>query len=115
MNYNNDQISNFSSILKDKIELFQATIKKQGKVFKLCIEEDVYVLADPYAIDRIVNNIIENAIHPKLLDADETLSVRNSINTGKLIKFFKKCFNYFGKKNGLSSRYVEFGEEIGSF
>jgi signal transduction histidine kinase/DNA-binding NarL/FixJ family response regulator len=60
--YNHEQISNFSEILKNSLVLFEYYCHKQTMECHKDIEEDVFIQADPNAIDRIVNNLIENAI-----------------------------------------------------
>lgn len=60
--YNHNQISNFSEIIKGSLVLFEHYCQKQIISCKKNIEEHVFIKADPNAIDRIVNNVIENAI-----------------------------------------------------
>jgi len=60
--YNHNQISNFSEIIKGSLVLFEYYFKKQIISCNKNIEENVFIKADPNAIDRIVNNVIENAI-----------------------------------------------------
>jgi signal transduction histidine kinase/DNA-binding NarL/FixJ family response regulator len=60
--YNHNQISNFSEIIKSSLVLFEYYCQKQIISCNKNIEENVFIKADPNAIDRIVNNVIENAI-----------------------------------------------------
>jgi len=60
--YNHNQITNFSEIIKSSLILFEYYCKKQIISCHKNIEENVFIKADPNAIDRIVNNVIENAI-----------------------------------------------------
>lgn len=60
--YNHNQITNFSEIIKSSLVLFEYYCKKQFISCHKNIEENVFIKADPNAIDRIVNNVIENAI-----------------------------------------------------
>lgn len=60
--YNHKQISNFSEIIKSSLVLFEYYCKKQIISCNKYIEDNVFIKADPNAIDRIVNNVIENAI-----------------------------------------------------
>ena len=60
--YNHNQISNFSEIIKGSLVLFEYYCQKQIISCNKNIEENVFIKADPHAIDRIVNNLIENAI-----------------------------------------------------
>lgn len=60
--YNHNQITDFSEILKNSIILFEYYCKKQNLICHKDIEENIFIKADPNAINRIVNNLIENAI-----------------------------------------------------
>jgi len=60
--YNHTQISSFSEIIKSSLVLFEYYCQKQIISCNKNIEENVFIKADPNAIDRIVNNVIENAI-----------------------------------------------------
>ena len=60
--YNHNQVSNFSEILKKSLILFDYYCQKQTIKCEQEIEENVLIKADPNSIDRIVNNLIENAI-----------------------------------------------------
>ena len=60
--YNHNQISNFSEIIKSSLVLFEYYCEKQIISCNKHIEDNAFIKADPNAIDRIVNNVIENAI-----------------------------------------------------
>ena len=60
--YNNDQVSNFTSLLNDKVELFRLAAQKRGIGLRAHVDKQLYVRAHPGAVDRIVNNLLENAI-----------------------------------------------------
>lgn len=60
--YNHDLISNFTEILNDSLVLFKEFSKKKGIELNGTVENDIFTKADPVAINRIVNNLIENAI-----------------------------------------------------
>ena len=60
--YNQNQKSNFSEILKSSLILFEFYCQRQFIECYKNIEENIFIKADPNAIDRIVNNLIENAI-----------------------------------------------------
>jgi signal transduction histidine kinase/DNA-binding NarL/FixJ family response regulator len=60
--YNHDQIAEFSKILNDDVVLFQKySLKKAIEVIP-SIEDDIFIKADAEALNRIINNVIENAI-----------------------------------------------------
>lgn len=60
--YNHSQIINLSDILIDKIELFKSIAENKKIIIETDIEYDIFIKSDPYAIDRIINNLIDNAI-----------------------------------------------------
>ncbi len=60
--YKHNRTSDFSAILSNSLPLFQHYCNIQKIICSVLIEDDLIVLADPHAINRIVNNIIENAI-----------------------------------------------------
>ena len=60
--YRHNKVSDFSEILKSSLPLFEYYCSKQNIKLKTSIEENIYLKADPNAINRIGNNIIENAI-----------------------------------------------------
>jgi signal transduction histidine kinase/DNA-binding NarL/FixJ family response regulator len=60
--YNHEQVSNFSVLLNAKLILFQTAAKRKGLKFHFRVEEGICIQAHPGAIDRIVNNILDNAI-----------------------------------------------------
>jgi signal transduction histidine kinase/DNA-binding NarL/FixJ family response regulator len=80
--YNHNQVSNFSDILKESIVLFEFYCQKQTIQCDKQIEEDVFIKADPNAIDRIVNNLIENAI--KFSNAGGNIEITLKTNENKI-------------------------------
>ncbi|MBX9853536.1 MAG: response regulator, partial [Cytophagaceae bacterium] len=60
--YNHDQITNFSKLLNDNIGLFKQFALKKNIRLSNSIENEVFIKADPQALIRIINNLIENAI-----------------------------------------------------
>jgi len=61
--YNHNQIINLSNILNEKIKLFtEIAWKNRIKIISNNIDNNIAVKIDPYAIDRIINNLIDNAI-----------------------------------------------------
>ncbi|SDW51159.1 Signal transduction histidine kinase [Hydrobacter penzbergensis] len=60
--YTHDQVSDISSILRDSLPLFQHYCVKHKIECSTIVEENILVKADPNAIFRIINNIVENAI-----------------------------------------------------
>jgi signal transduction histidine kinase/DNA-binding NarL/FixJ family response regulator len=60
--YNHNYLSNFSSLLTESVALFKVLANKKQIEITSNIEEDIYIKADPSAVCRIINNLIENAI-----------------------------------------------------
>ncbi len=60
--YNHDRVSNISSLLNDKVALFRSAAAKKVLRFNSIVDSGLYVKAHPGAVDRIVNNLLENAI-----------------------------------------------------
>lgn len=66
--YKHNQISDFSGILRDSLPLFKHYCVKHEIECSTCVDDNIFVKADPNALYRIVNNIVENAI--KFTDPD---------------------------------------------
>ncbi|MBA4056916.1 MAG: hypothetical protein C0490_19535, partial [Marivirga sp.] len=60
--YNHETVSNFSALLSSKLVLFESIAKRKSITINSNLISDVFIRSHPGAIDRIVNNIIENAI-----------------------------------------------------
>lgn len=60
--YDHTQIINLSEALNNKIVLFTINAKQKSIVFEKKIEQNIYIKIDPFALDRILNNLFDNAI-----------------------------------------------------
>lgn len=60
--YNHNLIADFSEVLSDSLILFQKYAAKKNIKLTSEIENNVLIKADPLSINRIVNNLLENAI-----------------------------------------------------
>lgn len=60
--YNHRFISNFSRVLADNLVLFKVYCSKKKIQLTESIESDMFIKAHPQSLDRIINNLIENAI-----------------------------------------------------
>lgn len=60
--YNHDQIINFSHMVKTKVIYFTEIAKRKNITLKSTLADNLYTTLDPYAGDRIVNNLMDNAI-----------------------------------------------------
>lgn len=59
--YNHDKLLDFSKLLKTKGPLLESFAVRNGVKLSMDINDSVFVKAHPGAIDRIVNNLVENA------------------------------------------------------
>ena len=60
--YNHNKFTDFSELISDSILLFSSLARKKQIEVNHRIEPDVYIKADPLAINRIINNLFDNAI-----------------------------------------------------
>lgn len=60
--YDHNQIFNLSEFLKKKIDLFRQLAVQKGINLLASIEMEYFVKADPIALDRVINNLLDNAI-----------------------------------------------------
>ncbi len=81
--YRHDQVSNFSNILKNSLSLFEYYCKRQKIKCDKSITDNIFIKADPNAINRIVNNLIENAI--KFSNTGELIEISLTAIKDKII------------------------------
>lgn len=81
--YKHNRISDFSAILRNSLPLFQHYCYMQKITCNVSIEDDLVVKADPNAINRIVNNIVENAI--KFTDEDGEITISLTKQEDKIV------------------------------
>lgn len=60
--YNHNQVVDLSSVLKPYPLLFKSVADRYGITIHAQIEEGLVINIDPSAIDRIINNLLDNAI-----------------------------------------------------
>ncbi|HYF69959.1 MAG TPA: ATP-binding protein [Ohtaekwangia sp.] len=60
--YDHSMLSDFSELLEWKIPLFKVLADKKGITLSSTIQKHVMTKANPSAIDRIINNLLENAV-----------------------------------------------------
>lgn len=83
--YKHNKVSDFSAILESSLPLFEYYCNKQNIRFEAEVEKNLFVKADPNAINRIVNNLIENAI--KFTGAGGEIKVSLTVKEDKLFFF----------------------------
>ncbi|MEJ7823066.1 MAG: ATP-binding protein, partial [Chitinophagaceae bacterium] len=87
--YNHDQVSDFSEILKDNLILFKKYSQIRNIKLNDNVQNNVFIKADPVSINRIVINLIENAI--KFSEHDCEINVSLQSEGGKVIFSVKDC------------------------
>lgn len=87
--YNHNQVCNFSEILSDNLVLFKKFAKNKNIVLRDDVEPDLFVKADPVAINRIIINLIENAI--KFSDNDCEIEILLQAHDDKTFFSVKDC------------------------
>jgi len=107
--YNHGQVTDFSSLLKQSIDLFKPYSEKMGIHLQATIEEGVFINADALALNRVINNLIENAIkYGKDGDRIEVTLTTNKNNISFVVKdnghgirtkFHKKIFEGYYQIN----------------
>ncbi|MDB5274173.1 MAG: hypothetical protein JWO58_2540 [Chitinophagaceae bacterium] len=107
--YNHGQVADFSSLLNQSIELFKPYSQKMGMTLQSEIEDRIYINADPVALNRIINNLIENAIRYGKERGQINVSLHNDNNNiifsvkddghGIRSKFHKKIFEGYYQIN----------------
>ncbi len=60
--YDNEQVFNISDLFSAKMPFFRTLAERKKIRFKSSIEESLFIQADPLAIDRIINNLLDNAV-----------------------------------------------------
>ncbi|GEP97503.1 ATP-binding response regulator [Chitinophaga cymbidii] len=80
--YHHAQVISFSRILEDNLVLYRSYCEKKQLALTEQIGEDIYIKADPEAISRIINNLVENAI--KYTDRGGKISVMLEEKEGKV-------------------------------
>ncbi len=81
--YKHNKITDIGEILNNSLPLFEYYCTKQNIRLKTFIGKNLCVKADPNAINRIVNNIIENAI--KFTDAGGEITISLTQKNGKIL------------------------------
>lgn len=81
--YNHNQILDFSQMLNDSLALFEYYCENRNISLIADIEESIFIKADINGINRIVNNLVENAI--KFSDTGGEITITLKSNDNKII------------------------------
>ncbi len=60
--YRHDQVSDFSGILLNDVILFRETARRKGIRLEDAVEPGVFVAVDPEALERVIGNLLHNAV-----------------------------------------------------
>ncbi|MBN2440249.1 MAG: substrate-binding domain-containing protein [Spirochaetales bacterium] len=60
--YNHQQLIQLSLMIENKVIMFREIAKKKNIRITSAVEERIFIRADPWAVDRILNNLMDNAI-----------------------------------------------------
>ena len=83
--YDHNQVINISEIIKEKIILFKEISNRKNIKIKSDIAVEVYIKMDIYAFDRIINNLIDNAIKYTDNGGEIRISLRKYRDNSELI------------------------------
>lgn len=95
--YNHTVISDLSDIVNEVLKIFEPYANKRLIALTASVEDNIYVKADPSALNRVVNNLIENAI--KFSEDNSVIHIKLSSN-GERVNFLVKDFGV-----GISAEY----------
>ncbi len=59
---NHNQVINLTSIIKEKAIFFKEAVLSKQLHLDANLEDNVFIKADPFAIDKVLNNILDNAL-----------------------------------------------------
>ncbi|SIO46010.1 ATP-binding response regulator [Chitinophaga niabensis] len=113
--YNHNQVANFSRILKDDLVLFKNYCRNKNITLRESITENIFIKADPGAINGIVVNLTENAI--KYTNEGGQINIELTTEGNKII--FIVSDNGIGITRELHERifepYYQINSEKGGF
>ncbi len=80
--YNHENSVDFSGVLENSTILFKEIAKQKKIKVNARIEKNISITADPYAVDRIINNIFDNAF--KFTPEGGRIDIRLKSNNNKV-------------------------------
>lgn len=114
MEYDNHQVLDLSNYVTNKVNQYTNMAKKRGLELINNISPHIYIQADPYAVDRILNNLLDNAIKYTnegyikiellLSDSNVTFSIQDSgigISKDVLGHIFEAYYQITHKKRNI--------------
>lgn len=111
--YDHKHILNLSEFIEKKIEIFKILSERKGISITANIEKNVFIGADRFAMDRVLNNLLDNAIKYSKDDGKIEIALTKDETTARLIisddgigiakNKIKKLFKPFSRIPGAGS------------
>jgi signal transduction histidine kinase/DNA-binding NarL/FixJ family response regulator len=114
--YDNDRITCISEVLEEKIRLYEEMVSDKPIDIIKNIEKNIFIKIDPYAFDRIINNLLDNALkftnqaNGKIItdmhteDGKVVLSIKDNgigISEDKIEKIFEPYYQIQNQKRNI--------------
>ena len=111
--YDHKRILNLTEFIEKKIEIFKILSERKGVSISANIEKNVFIGADRFAMDRVLNNLLDNAIKYSKDDGKVKIALTKDETTARLIiaddgigiakNKIKKLFKPFSRIPGAGS------------
>lgn len=89
--YRHDEVLNLSRITVEKLPLFKEMARRKKITISADIGPDVYIKADSFAVDRILNNLLDNAV--KYTPEGGKVFVTLAMDAGKILCIVRNTGN----------------------
>lgn len=83
--YDHKHIINLSEFTEKKIEIFKILSERKGVSISVNIEKNVFIGADRFALDRVFNNLLDNAIKYSKDDGKVEIRLSKDETTARLV------------------------------
>jgi signal transduction histidine kinase/DNA-binding NarL/FixJ family response regulator len=60
--YDHNQLLDITSLVEQKVYMFKEISRKKSITINASVDKNLFTLADPFAMDRVVNNLLDNSI-----------------------------------------------------
>ena len=81
--YNHEQITDISTLLKNIVPIYKSYANNKKIELSSQIEDGCFLKSDPQAINRVINNLVSNAI--KFTDKNGNIDIKLESNNKKII------------------------------
>jgi signal transduction histidine kinase/DNA-binding NarL/FixJ family response regulator len=83
--FDHSQVVDITSLLEEKIELYRKSTQQKRQILNSEIESDCFVKADPMAVERIINNLLDNAVKYTPEEGNISVALQKIENTIRII------------------------------